>query len=102
MERSHFDVDFRIILDDGAIRHIHVLGHPVINEAGELVEFVGTHMDVTAQHQARAALETAFEEIKALKDQLYSGERRPCAQEIDETSMFEEIVGKSAALRRTC
>ncbi len=97
-DRSHFDVDFRIILDDGSIRHIHVLGHPVVNAAGELVEFVGTHMDVTAEHQARTALETAFEEIKALKDQIYQ-ENVALRREIDETSMFEEIVGKSAVLR---
>ena len=96
--RSHFERDFRIILDDGTIRHIHVLGHPVTNAAGELVEFVGSHMDITEQHQARVALENAFEEIKALKDQL-SQENAALRQEIDETSMFEEIVGKSDALR---
>jgi PAS domain S-box-containing protein len=97
-ERSHFESDFRIILEDGTVRHIHVLGHPVSNAAGELVEFVGTHMDVTGQHQARVALEKAFEEIKALKDELYQ-ENVALRQEIDETSMFEEIVGKSDALR---
>ncbi len=97
-EGSHFESDFRIILDDGTIRHIHTLGHPVFNAAGELVEFVGTHMDVTEQHQARTALDNAFEEIKALKDQLYH-ENVALRQEIDETSMFEEIVGKSEVLR---
>ena len=97
-DRSHFERDFRIILEDGTIRHLHVLGHPVMNAAGELVEFVGTHMDITEQHQARVALEHAFEEIKALKDQLYQ-ENVALRQEIDETSMFEEIVGKSDALR---
>jgi PAS domain S-box-containing protein len=97
-KRAHFESDFRIILRDGRVRHIHVLGHPVNNAAGELVEFVGTHMDITAQHQARVALESAFEEIKALKDQL-SQENAALRKEIDETSMFEEIVGKSAVLR---
>jgi PAS domain S-box-containing protein len=96
--RSHFERDFRIVLEDGTVRHIHVLGHPVATASGELVEFVGTHVDVTEQHQARVALEQAFEEIKALKDQLYH-ENVALRQEIDETSMFEEIVGKSAALR---
>jgi PAS domain S-box-containing protein len=97
-ERSHFESDFRIILEDGTVRHIHTVGHPVSNPTGELVEFVGTHMDVTEQYQARVALEKAFEEIKALKDELYQ-ENVALRQEIDETSMFEEIVGKSAALR---
>ena len=98
-DASHFETDYRIILEDGSIRHIHVLGHPVKNAAGNLVEFVGTHMDVTEQHRSRKALEDAFAEINTLKDQLFQ-ENIALRQEIDETSMFEEIVGKSAALQR--
>jgi PAS domain S-box-containing protein len=98
-ERSDFERNYRIVLDDETIRYIHVVGHPVINAAGQLTEFVGTHVDVTEQHQARAALEKALEEIKQLKDQLYQ-ENVALREEIDETSMFEEIVGKSDALRR--
>lgn len=97
-ERSDFERDYRIVLDDGTIRHVHVLGHPVMNGAGELTEFVGTHVDVTEQRQSRLALERAFEEIKQLRDQLYQ-ENVALREEIDETSMFEEIVGHSAALR---
>jgi PAS domain S-box-containing protein len=99
VRRSDFEVDYRIIRDDGTVRHIHVVGHPVINAARPLNEFVGTHVDVTDQIQSRAALEKAFEEIKQLKDQLYQ-ENVALREEIDETSMFEEIVGKSDALRR--
>ena len=97
-EKCHFERDYRILLEDGSVRHIHVLGHPVMDPEGNPVEFVGTHMDVTAQHHAQRALEQAFEEIKTLKDQLYE-ENVALRQEIDETSMFEEIVGKSAVLR---
>ena len=98
-EASHFETDYRIIWEDGSIRHIHVLGHPVKNAAGSLVEFVGTHMDVTEQHKSRKALEDAFAEINNLKDQLFQ-ENIALRQEIDETSMFEEIVGKSDALQK--
>jgi PAS domain S-box-containing protein len=98
-ERSDFERDYRIVLDDGTIRHIHVVGHPVINAAGQLTEFVGTHVDVTEQRKARADLEKAFEEIQQLKDQLYR-ENVALREEIDETSMFEEIVGKSETLRK--
>ena len=98
-DASHFETDYRIILEDGTIRHIYVLGHPVKDAAGSLVEFVGTHMDVTEQHKSRKALEDAFAEINTLKDQLFQ-ENIALRQEIDETSMFEEIVGKSAALAK--
>jgi PAS domain S-box-containing protein len=97
-EKSHFERDYRILLDNGTVRHIHVVGHPVLDSDGNAAEFVGTHMDVTEQLHSRDALEQAFEEIKALKDQLHR-ENVALRQEIDETSMFEEIVGKSAALR---
>ena len=91
-------VDFRIVLPNGTIRHLHSVAHPVANESGELTEIIGTTMDVTEQQEARAALETAFEEIKALKDQLYK-ENIALREEIDRSSMFEEIVGESPALQ---
>ena len=97
-DKSDFERDYRLLLDDGSIRYIHVVGHPVPDGAGNAVEFVGTHMDITEQHRSRAALESALEEIKGLRDQLYQ-ENVALRQEIDETSMFEEIVGRSAALR---
>ena len=96
---SDFETGYRIILDDGSIRLLRVLGHPVRNSEGQLVEFVGTHMDVTEQTLSRKALENALAEIKELKDQLFQ-ENVALRQEIDETSMFDEIVGKSEALKR--
>jgi transcriptional regulator with GAF, ATPase, and Fis domain len=45
-----------------------------------------------------AALESAFEEIQVLKDQLYK-ENLALREEIDVNRMFEEIVGSSAALQ---
>ena len=89
--------DYRIVLPDGTVRRLHSVGSPVMNESGEVVEVVGTSMDVTEQYEARAALEAAFEQIQALKDQLYK-ENIALREEIDKASMFEEIVGESPAL----
>jgi transcriptional regulator with GAF, ATPase, and Fis domain len=47
---------------------------------------------------SREALETAYAEIERLKDQLQR-ENIALREEIDTTSMFEEIVGASAPLR---
>ena len=55
-------------------------------------------MDITEQHEARTSLETAFGEIKTLKDQLFK-ENIALREEIVQTSMFEEIVGESRACR---
>src|SRR6266852_900933 len=51
-EGSDFDVVFRIVLPEGAIKHIRSTGHPVRNISGDLVEYVGTSMDVTERKRA--------------------------------------------------
>jgi PAS domain S-box-containing protein len=56
LEKIKFQVDYRIVLPDGTIKHLHTIGHPILDESGELVEFVGTAMDVTAAKQAEEAL----------------------------------------------
>jgi len=91
--------DYRIVLPDGRVKRLHSIAHPVMNELGEITEVVGTTMDVTEQYEARAALETAFEQIKELRDQLYK-ENIALREEVDKVSMFEEIVGSSEPLRR--
>lgn len=50
-ERSDFEVDFRTVLPDGSTKYLRSVGHPVFSATGELVEFVGTGMDVTEKRQ---------------------------------------------------
>src|SRR5246500_4122853 len=69
-DRTDFETDYRLLLPNGAAKYIHMVGHPVVNASGDVIELVGTAMDVTEQHQARAALETAFEQIKAEETEL--------------------------------
>ena len=97
-EKSDFANSFRIVWPDGSTKHIHSLSHPVLNESGDVIEYVGTVIDRTEQHEARAKLEQAFEEIKMLKDRLQH-ENIALREEIDRTGMFEEIVGSSPALK---
>jgi PAS domain S-box-containing protein len=97
-DRSEYDLEFRILLREGTVKYIRSIGHPVFGPSGELVEYVGTAMDVTEQRTARNALETAFAEIKTLQEQLYK-ENIALREEIVQTSMFEEIVGESPALQ---
>jgi PAS domain S-box-containing protein len=69
-DRTDFETDYRLLLPNGATKYIHVVGHPVVNASGDVVELVGTAMDVTEQHAARAALQSAFEQIKAEETEL--------------------------------
>ncbi|TMB62051.1 MAG: PAS domain-containing protein, partial [Deltaproteobacteria bacterium] len=63
-EKKVWELDYRIVLPDLSTKHVHAVGHPVVNQYGNLVEYLGTVMDVTDQQQGRAALEKAFDEIK--------------------------------------
>jgi transcriptional regulator with GAF, ATPase, and Fis domain len=99
--RAHkvdFEADYRIVLPDSTVKYLHTVGHPVLNDSGEVVEFVGTEMDVTEQRQARDDLEKALEEIKRLKDRLQD-ENLSLRETVNQALMFEEIVGSSPALR---
>ena len=98
IRKTDYEANYRIVLPDGAVKHLHVIGHPIVNEKGDLVEFVGTVIDVTEHHRARADLEKALEEIKRLRDQLQN-ENVVLREQIDQAFMFEEIVGTSSALQ---
>jgi PAS domain S-box-containing protein len=98
LRKTDFEADFRIVLPDGTIKNIRSIGHPILDERGDVVEFVGASIDVTEHHRARADLEKAFEEIKRLRDQLHD-ENVVLREQIDQAFMFEEIVGTSSALQ---
>jgi C4-dicarboxylate-specific signal transduction histidine kinase len=55
-EKSDYEVEYRTLLPDGAVRHIHSVGHPVLNASGDLVQFVGSSTDITERKQAEEAL----------------------------------------------
>ncbi|HKU25378.1 MAG TPA: sigma 54-interacting transcriptional regulator [Candidatus Sulfotelmatobacter sp.] len=98
-QETNFQIDHRVALADGTIRYVHSIGHRVVNESGQLIEFFGTTVDVTEHWQARAELERALEEIERLKNRLQH-ENLALREEITRSSMFEEIVGSSQPLRK--
>jgi len=51
-EKTDYEVDCRIVLPDGIVKSIHLVGHPVLNASGDPVEYVGTVMDVTERKRA--------------------------------------------------
>src|SRR3984957_14236261 len=69
-EKSDFEVDFRIVLPDGLVKRARSVGHPVVNNAGDVIELVGTHVDVTEQYEAKERLQAAFDELKRSEDRL--------------------------------
>jgi PAS domain-containing protein len=48
--------EHRIVLPDGTVKYFHGIVHPVFDDAGHLVEYVGTTVDVTEHKRAEEAL----------------------------------------------
>ena len=71
LQGNDAEYNYRIVLPDNSIRYVRTIAHAITNDSGQVIEFVGTVIDVTEQRNARKALEKAAEEIKTLKDQLY-------------------------------
>jgi formate hydrogenlyase transcriptional activator len=89
-EGTSLDLEHRLLMPDGSVKYLHVIARPLTNESGER-EFVGTVMDVTARQKA-------FDEIKALRDELHK-ENILLREELGKTSMFEEVIGTSLVLQ---
>jgi PAS domain S-box-containing protein len=55
-EGKGYELDHRIVFPEGIVKFLHLVAHPVFNTSSDLVEFVGTVMDVTERKRAEEAL----------------------------------------------
>ena len=86
-----YDFDARIRRYDGIYRWFQVRGLPLRDMGGQIVRWYSLLVDIDDRKRAET-------ELSALKDQLYK-ENLVLRDEVDRTSMFEEIVGTSPALQ---
>lgn len=91
--------EIRMRRADGEYRYFLAQALPLRDEAGKIVKWYGTNIDIEDRRRAVETLQTAFEEIKELKDKLYR-ENIALKDEINRSSMFEEIIGTSPVQRR--
>jgi signal transduction histidine kinase len=59
LKKVEFQSDFRIVLPDRTVKNIHSVGHPILNQSGDIIEFVGAALDVTERKRAEEALRQA-------------------------------------------
>jgi PAS domain S-box-containing protein len=104
--RRPFSIEYRLKRAEGEYRWVLESGVARYTPQGTFSGYIGSCIDITERkrsedelRRSEAALQKAYEEIKTLKDQLYR-ENLALREEIDQASMFEEIVGTSAALQR--
>ena len=118
MVAGNYEVDYRIVLPDGSVRHIHDVVYPLANEAGQVVERYGVVRDVTEGKQAEEQLRLSHDQLRALTAQLQSvreEERTRVAREIhdelgqaltaiklDVTALVRELPeGRGPAVQRS-
>jgi PAS domain S-box-containing protein len=80
-EKSGYEVEFRILLPDGSVKHIHTVGHPVLNASGELVQFVGSSTDITERKRADEE-----------RERLLARERAAFAETVAAQQRFRDLV----------
>jgi PAS domain S-box-containing protein len=68
LDRTDFEIDYRLLLPNGAAKYIHVVGHPVVNALGDVIELVGTAMDVTERQQAEEKIREQEVELRQILD----------------------------------
>jgi PAS domain S-box-containing protein len=73
-EKSDYEVEYRILLPGGAVRHLHSVGHPVLDASGSLVQFVGSSTDITERRQAEEALRQAQADLARISRVTTMGE----------------------------
>jgi PAS domain S-box-containing protein len=84
-EKTDLEARYRVVLPDGSIRHIHGVGHPVLGASGEVVELVGTVMDVTERKRAERAVRRARDRLLQARFTAMLEERTRIAREIHDT-----------------
>jgi PAS domain S-box-containing protein len=67
-ERVETSTEFRIVLPSGTVKHIQATRHPVMNDAGEVVELVGSVIDMTERKRAEEELRAAESRFRTFVD----------------------------------
>ena len=69
-EEQEYELAYRVLLPNGTIRHVNNLAHPVFDDTGIVVEFVGTTIDTTERVQAEERVRQAYERVDMLLDSI--------------------------------
>jgi PAS domain S-box-containing protein len=67
-EKRDYAIQWRIVLPDGTIKYLEATGHHVFSASGELVEVIGTHVDVTERRRAEEALRESEYKLRQVID----------------------------------
>jgi PAS domain S-box-containing protein len=80
-EKSGYEVEFRILLPGGTVKHIRTVGHPVLSASGDLVQFMGSSTDITERKHADEE-----------RERLLASERAAFAETVAAQQRFRDLV----------
>lgn len=69
-EEKEYELAYRIVWSNGTIRYIHNLAHPVFDENGTLIEYVGTTIDTTERIQVEEAALKAHQQVEMILESI--------------------------------
>jgi PAS domain S-box-containing protein len=72
---AEYELVFRVVLPDGATKYIHEIGHPVYSAVGDIVEFVGTAMDITERKLAETEIRESERRYREVQMELAHANR---------------------------
>ena len=93
-QKRDYTVEYRIVLPDGTVKYLEATARPVFSADGELVEVVGTHVDVTERKRAQ----DEHERLRQLESDLAHMNRLSMMGELA-ASLAHEITQPIAAAR---
>src|SRR5260370_12280465 len=66
-EKTDFDIEHRLLMPDGGVKHLHVIARALKTPSGNL-EYVGAVTDVTAGKQAEEKIRQSEMEVRQILD----------------------------------
>jgi PAS domain S-box-containing protein len=69
-EKIHLGLEFRIVLPDGTLKHLHSVPHPILDGNGDIIEIVGVTTDITERKRAEQALRDSEERFRGIAHNL--------------------------------
>ena len=89
--QGKWEVEYRILRPDGALRWILDRGFPIRDGGGELTFMCGVASDITERKQAAEALRQKVEELRASNDELEGFNRVMVGREVRMIELKQEI-----------
>jgi PAS domain S-box-containing protein len=90
------EADFRIIVPDGRIKHLHSISHPVMDASGQIIEVIGTVMDVTERKRVEDSLRRSESHLAEAQKLTHTGSwawRVPDWNVVEVSEEFYRIFG---------